>query len=76
MQPVPFEKQALLIYAGTNGYLDDVPVSSIRETAAKLLDYLEKMHDDKILEKIKITGELAPETEEALKKALEEFKKL
>ena len=76
MQPVPFEKQALLIYAGTNGYLDDVPVSSIRETAAKLLDYLEKMHDDKILEKIKLTGELAPETEEALKKALEEFKKL
>ena len=76
MQPVPFEKQALLIYAGTNGYLDDVPVPSIHETTAKLLDYLEKMYDNKILEKIKITGELAPETEEALKKALEEFKKL
>ena len=76
LSPVSFEKQVVLIYAGTNGYLDDVSADSIEDTATRLLDYLEKMHREMILDKIRETGELPQESEEALKKALGDFKKL
>ena len=74
--PLPFEKQVVLMYAGTNGYFDDVAPTEVSAVAAKLLDYLEKMHRDITLDKIKSTGDLAHDTEESLKKAIGEFKKL
>jgi F-type H+-transporting ATPase subunit alpha len=76
LEPVPYELQVVLIYAGTNGYLDDVSAEAIGDTATRLLDYLEKMHRETILDKIRETGELQKETEEDLKKALSEFKTL
>ncbi len=76
LTPVSFEKQVVLIYAGTNGYLDDMPASEIETKAPKLLDYLEKMHRKAVLDKIRETGELPQDVEEALKKALADFKKL
>jgi len=75
-EPLPFEKQVALMYAGTNGYFDDVAAAEVGATAAKLLDYLEKMHSEDVLEKIKTSGDLAKETEDALKKAIGEFGKL
>ena len=74
--PLPFEKQVVLMYAGTNGYFDDVAPTDVSTHAAKLLDYLEKMHRDITLDKIKSTGDLAHDTEESLKKAIGEWKKL
>lgn len=76
LEPIAFEKQVVLIYAGTNGYLDDVPVASVTEIVAKLLDYIEKMYGKDVLEKIKESGELSAETEKNLKEALAEFKKI
>ena len=76
LSPMPFELQVVLIYAGTQGFLDDVPTSEIEVTTTKLLDYLDKMYREAILGKIRETGELQQESEEALKKALTEFKKL
>jgi F-type H+-transporting ATPase subunit alpha len=74
-EPLPFERQVVLMYAGTGGYFDDVPVAEIARTAAELLDYLEKMHRDITLDTIKSSGELSKDTEEALRKAIGEFKK-
>ena len=71
-----FEKEVVLIYAGTNGYFDDVSPAEVPGVSAKLIDYLEKMHRDTILEKIKISGELTQDVEEKLKKATAEFKKM
>lgn len=75
-EPVPFEKQVVVIYAGTNGYFDDIPPAEVGKVSAALLDYLEKMHRKTILERIQSTGELADEIEKKLKVAIEEFKKI
>lgn len=76
LTPMPFEKQTVLIYAGTNGYFDDVPPAEVGKVSAALLDYLEKMHREEILEQIKSAGELNDGVEQQLKVAIEEFKKL
>ena len=43
-QPVPVEKQVAIIYAVTNGYLDDVEVKHIRQWERDFLEYLEASH--------------------------------
>jgi len=76
LEPAPFEKQTVLIYAGTNGYFDDVSPADVGKVSAGLLDYLEKMHRKAILERLQSTGELVDEIEKKLKVAIEEFKKV
>ena len=75
LEPVPFEKQVCLIFAGTQGYLDDIPSTEVSQTATKLLEYIEKMHRD-ILEDLNKNAELTPAIEERLKKAIIDFKKI
>ncbi len=75
LDPLPFERQAVLIFAGTQGYFDSVPVSDIQKTAASLLDYIDKLHREEIFETIKASGELSDETVERLRSALEELRK-
>ena len=76
LEPLPFEKQVVLIYSGTNGYLDDVPAAEVRKTAEKLLGYIEKMFAKSVLEKIQSSGELTEETENKLRAGIQEFKNL
>ncbi len=75
LDPISFEKQAVLIYAGTNGYFDDVAPAEVSSVSLKLIDYIEKLHKN-IFENLRETGELTKEIEESLKKALTEFKSL
>jgi F-type H+/Na+-transporting ATPase subunit alpha len=75
LEPIPFEKEVVVLYAGINGYLDGMDTADIRPFEKKFVEYMEKMHSD-ILEKIKTSGELDSETEEKLKSVIEEFKKL
>lgn len=74
--PMPFEHQVILFYAGTQGYFDNIPIGEIGTVSAKLLDYIEKMHDKDVLDIIRESGDVLKETEEKLKKGIEEFKKL
>src|SRR5689334_5530227 len=63
-QPLPFSKQILIIYAGTNGYLDDLEVEQIRSFEAGLLEYVESMNPrllDSIMEKKTIDDSLKAE---------------
>ncbi|OHA03585.1 MAG: F0F1 ATP synthase subunit alpha [Candidatus Sungbacteria bacterium RIFCSPHIGHO2_02_FULL_52_23] len=76
LKPLPFEEQVVLMYAGTGGFLDDVPPAEVADIGTALLDYMDKMHREDVLEKIKTSGDLTKETEEALKTAIGEFKKL
>ena len=73
--PVPFEEQVVVLYAGVNGHFDGTAIAEVKSAEARLVDFVKKMHGP-VLEAIKKTGELPPETEEKLKKAIEEFKKL
>ena len=72
-QPLPIEKQVVIIYAGTRGYLDDLPVKSIRKFEDELYPFIETKYPQ-IFENIRTKKQIDAETEETLKKALEEFK--
>ena len=64
--------QVCIIYAVTQGYLNDIDVERIPEFEARLYEYMDNVHPE-VLTAIRSTGKLEPETEEALKKALEEL---
>jgi len=42
--PMPVERQVASIYAGTNGYLDGVPVDGVREFEQELLSFIDEKH--------------------------------
>jgi F-type H+-transporting ATPase subunit alpha len=70
--PLPFEKQVVIIYAGTQGYLESVAVEKINAAEEKLFSFIEST-DSSIFESIRTSRELAPETEEKLKVVLKSF---
>jgi len=71
--PVPVEKQIVIIYAGVNGYLDDIPVDRVCQFEADILQFIEGNYPE-IYRKIREEKILSKGTEAALKKAIEEFK--
>lgn len=70
--PMPVEKQVLIIYAATKGYLDEIPVQYIRQYQEDLLSQVENLNPD-ILKSIKDTGDLKPENVEKMEKVLKDF---
>ena len=70
--PKEVAQQVCIIYAVTKGYLTNIPVEQIPEFEKRLEEHMENRHSD-VLEAIRSTGKLEPETEEALKSALEEL---
>jgi len=67
--PIPVEEQVVVIYAGINGYLDDVEVSEVKPFLLKLRSYL-KSSVSSLLTTIKSEKKLSPESEETLKTAI------
>ncbi|MGO0123390.1 F0F1 ATP synthase subunit alpha [Desulfothermobacter acidiphilus] len=72
--PMSIEDQVMSIYTGVHGYLDDLPVDKVREFEAEFLKFMHAQYAE-VGEAIKKDLEIKPETEEKLKRALEEFKK-
>jgi F-type H+-transporting ATPase subunit alpha len=73
-EPIPFARQVVAIFAGTRGYLDDIPIDRVSEFERSLLRWLEQNRAD--LEKaIEKDGRITDETDKALRAAIEEFKK-
>ena len=72
--PFPVEEQVVSIWAGGNGYLDDVPVEDVSRFETDFLDYLRRSHAG-ILQTIRESLALAEDTVTALKDAIEEFRK-
>jgi F-type H+-transporting ATPase subunit alpha len=73
-QPLPVEEQVVSIFAGTQGYLDNVPVNGVRAWEGSCLQYLRDRHAE-ILNEIRTTGDLSEGIVSRLKAALEDFKK-
>ncbi len=48
--PMPVEKQVVVLYAGTNGYLDEIPAEEVERCEKELLDMMELKHADFLLE--------------------------
>ncbi len=72
--PMSVEKQVIILYAAINGYLDNVPLEKVAAFETDLHRFMES-NQMAIGESIKKTREINTETEEALKKAISEFKK-
>jgi F-type H+-transporting ATPase subunit alpha len=71
--PMSLGKQVMILYAVTNGYLDDVPVDEIIASEEKFHRFMETNHPG-LEQHINEDMEMKPETEEALKSAIQEFK--
>ncbi|RMG56577.1 MAG: F0F1 ATP synthase subunit alpha [Acidobacteria bacterium] len=72
-QPMDVEKQVLVIWAGTNGYLDDLPVEDVKPFEQGLLRFVENSRGS-LLEKIATRKAIDEEIEAELKEAVSEFK--
>ncbi|MDH7972602.1 F0F1 ATP synthase subunit alpha [Sphingomonas sp. AR_OL41] len=72
--PLPFEEQTASIFAGTNGYLDTVPVDAVVRYEQAMLADLRANHAD-VLKTIRDTKDLGDEAKAKLKSALDAFAK-
>jgi len=72
--PMDVAEQVAIIFAATQGYLDQVPVENVKEFEAKLLKHL-KDKNGKILDDIRATGVIGAEEElrNSIKKYVEEY---
>jgi len=73
--PVPVERQVAIIFAATNGFLDDVEVKSIRKWEADFLSYLEAQHPA-VLQGIRTKKALDEDLTGKIKAAITAFKPL
>ncbi len=71
--PVSVEKQVIIIYAGVNGYLDDISVDRVSQFETDILQFIEGNYPE-ISHKIREEKIISKDIEVSLKKAIEEFK--
>ena len=71
--PIPVEEQVAIIYAGINGYLDDIEVTNVLPFIAKLRPYLRNSASD-FISSVKTSKKMDENAEELLKKAIAEVK--
>jgi F-type H+-transporting ATPase subunit alpha len=72
--PLPVEQQVVVVWAGTEGLLDDVPVEDVRRFEDEFLDYTRRNRGG-ILDTIRETGELSDDTATALEEAIADFRR-
>ena len=73
-EPVPIERQVIAIWAGTQGYLDDVQVDDVARFEAEFLEHIDANHPQ-IAEHIREQGDLPEEVEQQLTDAIKEFRR-
>ena len=72
-QPLSLDKQVIIIYAGTRGLLDNIPVNKVKEFEQQLYQYMDANHPE-VGKAIMETNELPAEQEQALDAAIRQFK--
>ncbi len=73
-QPMPVQEQVASLYAGTRGFMDEVPLDAVRKFESEMLEFLRNSKAD-ILKDIVEKKALDADLEGRLKAAIEEFKK-
>jgi F-type H+-transporting ATPase subunit alpha len=71
--PWPVEEQVVAIYAGVNGYLDEIPVGDVPRFLGELRDHFRA--EESVLKETRDTGELSDELEKKIKGELDKFVK-
>jgi F-type H+/Na+-transporting ATPase subunit alpha len=75
--PMPVEKQVVAIFAGTNGFLDEIPVEHVQRFERELLERMDLKHADllrDIVEKKDLTDDIVSRLKAVLKEFTESFK--
>ena len=72
--PMTIAEQVVSIFAGVNGYLDDLDLNKIRDFEKDLYELIKSSHSD-IIEKVNTSGDLDDDTSSKLQSIIEEFKK-
>jgi F-type H+-transporting ATPase subunit alpha len=72
-QPLPLERQVIIIFAGTQGFLDDLPVEQCRKFEEELYRFIDNAHKD-IRDEIRDKKAMDDTLRDRLKKAIAEFK--
>jgi F-type H+/Na+-transporting ATPase subunit alpha len=72
-EPLPVEKQVLIIFAGTNGFVDELPLTALKKYERELYSFMESKHPEVFADILK-KRELDNDLRAQLTKALEEFK--
>jgi len=72
-QPLALEKQVLILYAGVNGYLDDVPLEKMIEAESAYYLFMENNYKA-LVDDIRAKQAISPEREEELKGAIKAFR--
>jgi F-type H+-transporting ATPase subunit alpha len=72
--PVPVEEQVIVVWAVTNGRLDDVPVEDVRAFNERLREHVRNRHDD-LLEHLRTEGTLDDDVAEKIADAVDAFKR-
>jgi F-type H+-transporting ATPase subunit alpha len=72
--PLKVEEQVVVIFAGTRGFLDAIPVAKVGEFEREFLGLMRSEHKD-VLDAIRTSKQLAPDTEQKLKGILDNFAK-
>jgi F-type H+-transporting ATPase subunit alpha len=72
-ETLPVEQEVMLLWVGTNGYLDDLPVSAIHTFERQFITFVQNRHPQ-LLESIREKKTLTDEMVETMKTAVQEFK--
>jgi F-type H+-transporting ATPase subunit alpha len=70
--PMRLAHQVIILYAVTNGFLDEVPVDDVRAWERSLHDFVDASHPE-LLRMIEGDGEIKPETETLMREAIREY---
>ncbi|MFG1602618.1 F0F1 ATP synthase subunit alpha [Actinoplanes sp. NPDC049265] len=73
--PYSVVEEVLVIWAGTTGQLDDIPVGDVRRFEGEMIDWF-KRHRSEVLTSIESTGQLSDDNVESLQSGINEFKDL
>lgn len=71
-QPLPVEKQVCILFAGTRGFLDEMPLEVLAQYEKELYEFIESKYPE-IFREIKEKKEISPELEEKMKQVFREF---
>ena len=72
--PLPVLKQVVIIYAGVNGHLDDIPVDQVKAFESQLHDAIDSSHPE-FVKQFNVVKEMTDDLKEQLNKIISEFKR-
>jgi F-type H+-transporting ATPase subunit alpha len=72
LDPMPVEEQVVVLFAASNGYLDEIETDVVMDWERQFRDFMRDTHGD-LLDSIRTEQELSDENEEKLREAVEHF---